>query len=119
MPICKNCSAVITALVLRCRRQERCADTETKNHVRLYDPKTAQSCWICTKFRDWVQAEYSELLQDDFPNPINMEFHQYALFIIRSTSTGMLTFNIELDIGTEGVDRNIACCKCNVFVVPA
>lgn len=117
MPTCEQCSTAIESLVAQ-YIQQLPSIGEIRHPIETFRPKEAKSCWICTKFLNWLETGHQDLFQRCHLKPIATEFSAFGFMIIRDSRTGMISFDIDLDIGVVGLDQDAECCQCSLLLIP-
>jgi hypothetical protein len=46
-----------------------------------------------------------------------MEFSAFRFMVIRELRTGMIAFDIDLEISVGGLDQESDCCQCSLYLV--
>jgi len=118
MSTCEQCSKAIASLTVEHARNLPSKGGKIQPLVATFNPKEAKSCWICAKFFGWLEIEHQDLAEACRLRLITTEFSFLTFMVIRNSRTGMISFDIELEIRVEGLDRDLDYCSYSVYLIP-
>ncbi|KAH7237212.1 heterokaryon incompatibility protein-domain-containing protein [Fusarium solani] len=103
MAICTICSNVVVAFYPKPDGLEPQRSTEAT--YPSYDAAAVQSCWICSKFAEWLKDDDDEAWQAWFQGPLTNVFQVETGALIGDGSSDPSSVDMEEDLPADSIGR--------------